>query len=196
MDPLTIASSFATIVGLLCNYKGEKSSQEDAKLADFLVWLQNSNHEDIVELINGNTKICSGIENVLKKNHNDLTIIMTGIDSALASFASKIDSFGEIALAIKPNAELSDQAVSILKQLVDSGCSGFLEIKLNVGVVLQCLEGGNIDYSEPIFLEDDLCKLHELGLLRLNYNSSGSRVFKVTRNSLSIISSLKAASNN
>lgn len=195
MDPLTIASSFATIIGLLCNYKGENRNREDAELDDFLLWLHNSNHKEIAELINGNNKICSGVENILKKKHNELVSTMTEIDSALASFASKIDSFKDIALAIKPNSELSNQSISILRQLADSGCSGFLEINLGVGVNLQLLEGGTIDCREPIFLEDDLCKLHELGMLRLDYNKSGNRVFKITRSSLNIIKAIETSSN-
>ena len=195
MDPLTLAGSFATIVGLLCNYKGERRNKEDAQLSDFLLWLENSHHNEIKDLIAGNTNICSGIENILKQNHNDLIKTMTEIDNALASFASKVESFSALALAVKPDAELSKQAMEVLEQLISSNCSGFIEIKTNQATILQLLEGGQINYIEPIFIEDDLSVLNELGLLRVNYNKSGSRVFKITRSAVSVVNATKTASN-
>ena len=41
-----------------------------------------------------------------------------------------------------------------------------------------------ITYQEPKFMEDDLNTLVELGFLRLDFGSKGSRLFYVTRQAL------------
>ena len=40
---------------------------------------------------------------------------------------------------------------------------------------------GQIQINEPRFIDDDLLKLCDLGLLRLSRNSSGGRIFTITR---------------
>lgn len=48
MDPLSLAGSFATLVGLLANFKAERSG---AELSDFMSWLRESHHEEIDSLV-------------------------------------------------------------------------------------------------------------------------------------------------
>lgn len=48
-----------------------------------------------------------------------------------------------------------------------------------------------ISFSEPQFIEDDLRSLVDPGLLRLDYNSSGSRLFLFTRMAACVATKLK-----
>jgi len=49
MDPLTISMTFATIVGLICNFKSERVSSSKDEYNDFIGWLETKNHNQQIE---------------------------------------------------------------------------------------------------------------------------------------------------
>ena len=51
MDPATISTTLATIVGLLCNYRQEKGDREQLDHRTFVEWLEYHRHEEIKTLI-------------------------------------------------------------------------------------------------------------------------------------------------
>ena len=51
MEPILAATTFATIVGLLCNFKSEHSSSD---LSEFIDWLKEKDHTDIATSIEHN----------------------------------------------------------------------------------------------------------------------------------------------
>lgn len=192
MDPLTLAGGFATIVGLICNFKSENKGQNDNQINSFLIWLSESHHKEIKELIESNTNISSSIEQILDEDREVFLEKLQKIDDILSSFASKVDIFGNLAIALKPQVEISDQAINILKQLVHSQASGFIELTSMQEVELLLLEGpGTIEFEDHRFLKDDLSNLIEYCLLRAELNRSGDRIFRITRNAIKFIEAIE-----
>lgn len=196
MDPLSLTSAFATIVGLIGQFRGEKSGQEQATLHDFMQWLIETNHEELKEILEKNSKASEGIKNILQEDRELFLKKLEGINNALLSFASGVSGFSSLAEAINPDAQLSKQAISILLQFEEKQASKALEANFFGGMSLLLLDGasGNIEYDEPRFIEDDLKSLIELGLLRHDYNSKGDNLYIFTRAASSLVKGIKASS--
>lgn len=189
MEPLTAATSFATIVGLLSNFKNERSGTQ---LSDFIEWLKDKRHEDVAFNIEQNQTLSIQIKSILSVNHQELVERLNSLDEVLASVASHIHTFSSLAIAIKPGIALSDQAISIVKQFVESGANECWEQKFfgPEGASYQFIGGdGSLNISEPRFIEDDLNTLVELGILRLDYGSKGTRKFIITRQAVKLADS-------
>jgi|GEM_PF-3764125 len=56
--------------------------------------------------------------------------------------------------------------------------------------MLHLINGGQITYTEDRFLKDDLDKLCNLGLLTLEYGSSGNTFYRITRDAVKFISTI------
>lgn len=188
MDLMTGAGAFATIVGLLSNFKSERSS---ADLGQFILWLKEKRHEDVVARIASNQAVLKQLTEILSTNHDVLLERFGVLDQLLSSAAARVEGFSGLAHAMHPQSSISDQAVSVLRQLVDSGAKLFMEHKITSGEPDEyiLMEGahGRIQYEEPRFLEDDLNSLVQLGLLRLEFASRGSRRFLVTREAVRFV---------
>ena len=188
MDLLTGATTFSTIIGLLCNFKAERSSGE---LSEFIQWLKDKRHEDVAVRIKDNLILTEQLAEILSINNEVLIQKLESLDELLTSIATQVESFSGLAKAIHPHAELSNQALSVLRQLVDSGAKLFMEHKMMTGEAneYKLMDGayGSIHYDEPRFIDDDLDILVRLGLLRLEYASQGSRRFLVTREAIRFI---------
>ena len=190
MDPLTGATTFATIVGLLSNFKSERSGSE---LSEFIEWLKQKNHEDVASGIVANKALVNDLSQILATNHNELREKLSALNDIIAGIASNISVFSALATSTNPESIISEQAIEIVRQLVESGAKEFIEIKVMSGEpdTYQLMGGpGAIKYSEPLFMEDDLNTLVGLGLLHLEYGSRGSRRFQITRNAVKFVSVL------
>lgn len=185
MEPITLASSFASVVGLLVSYKAERTQKQDNEYIAFIDWLREKRHEEAIAGIEANQRLATGIRALLNQNNELILERFEKIDELLSRVASQVGDFAEIAASIHPEIELSEQAVSIVQQLVASKASKFMEIKVMTGApdAYKVIggAGGDIRYDEPQFIEDDLLTLVELGLLRLEFGSKGTRIFNVTR---------------
>jgi hypothetical protein len=184
MDPLTLASSFATIVSLLANYKAEHRAHGEDEFGDFISWLVENNHAELKELISMNTQAAIGIKAILHEDREVLHAKLEVIDEVITKVASSLSGFNQVALALKPDYEISQQAKSVLTQLVKSGASKFLQsdaIGRNPIFLILGGAGGKIEYEEPQFMADDLATLVQLRLLNLEYNDKGKELWVVTR---------------
>ncbi len=192
MDLLTGATTFSTIIGLLCNFKAERSSGE---LSEFIQWLKDKRHEDVAVRIKDNLMLTEQLTEILSINNEVLIQKLESLDELLSSIATQVESFSGLAKVIHPHAELSNQALSVLRQLVDSGAKLFMEHKMMTGEAneYKLMDGahGSIHYDEPRFIDDDLDILVRLGLLRLEYASQGSRRFLVTREAVRFMKGLE-----
>lgn len=194
MDPLAIAGAFATIVGLLCDYKSEHRAETDDEYRSFLEWLQTKRHDEIMKGIESNIQLANSLKAFLHRDNETIIGKLTAIDDILARIASTIDGFADISRAINPNSELSQQAIGILKQLNNSGGSRFTEINIRGNLLFQVVDGnGRIDYDEPRFIEDDLKTLAKLGLLLLDRTSQGHRMFHLTRTAVQLLKAIGVA---
>ena len=197
MDPLTLAFSFSTIVGLICNYRSEKNKQEEENYSDFLSWLSKTNHDEIKELIKSNSKISQGIEKLLLENRDLFLEKLKSIEEVVLKLSSQIPGFDSLAKAINQNLEISKQAISIISQLDKTGSSKMLEAGFDQGISL-IVFGNNLHLTieEPRFLEDDLNTLVDLGFLLKDYNSNGSALYTLTRTAVKFVAAHEKNSNN
>jgi hypothetical protein len=192
MELITMAGAFASIVGLICNFKSERNATDRPDTQEFLNWLDSlEHHNQIKDLIESNQEVISGIEKILREDTVVLLEKLNQIDNALASYATRVDTFNGLSAAIKPNATISQQAINILKRIEEKGASGFIKSETYDGSLLTIIEGGEIEYDEPRFIEDDLSNLVDLNLLRRRKSQSGSEVFKITRNASGYLDLIK-----
>lgn len=192
MDPLTAATTLATIVGLIGQFKGERSERDDGDFKVFLEWLLENQHEQLVELLNENQAASQGLESLIREDNAIVLEKLEALNSALTIFASSIGGLSVVAKALNPNSVLSDQALSILSQFESAGASKILESHSMDGPSYMFLNGksGEIEFSEEQFLEDDFRVLCEYGLLRQDYNSQGTTMFRYTRSASNLIKNL------
>lgn len=192
MEPVSVATAFASIVGLMGQFQASRGSKDQADFSEFLQWLVDSNHEEIKSLIESNTRTTVGIKALLNQNHDVLLERLDALDSALSSFGSLIPGFSDISSGIYlEGGHLSAQAKQILAQFQDSGASKILELHTFDGVDLMYIDGtgGEMEISDPRFLEDDLRTLVELGLLRHDLNGKGQNLYLFTRAASELIQS-------
>ena len=192
MEPITIATSFASIVSLIGQYRSERGAKEKADFNEFIQWLQETQHQDLKELLEINTKATISIKALLNEDRELLLAKIDDLDSALASYASKFEGFSELASAIKPEVVLSAQALSILRQFEASGGSKMIQLKSLGPVQYLFLDGnGQLEIDEPRFIEDDINTLIELGLLRQDYNRKGGSLYVYTRAASKLVASIE-----
>tara|TARA_B100001964_G_scaffold244852_1_gene328341 strand:- start:1748 stop:2323 length:576 start_codon:yes stop_codon:yes gene_type:complete len=188
---MDIASAFATIIGLLCNFKNESRTNEEQTTKEFETWLQKKNHSEVLDYILENNKILVGLEKLLKKDRKSMNQIMSSLNDNMIMFSSKIDGLSDIANAINPNLSLSEQCISILKQVYDAGDNCFMEhINIRLGNSYQLKNGGKIIYDEPRFIGDDLRILTDSELLNLEITSKGTKKFNFTRKAKLLIETI------
>ena len=192
MDPLSVASSFAMIVGLLSNFKAEQSC---TNLNDFISWLKEKHHDEVVASIERNQVLSSQLTQMLSSNHEELINKLNQLDLLISSVAGQLEGFSGLARTIHSESVFSNQAISILRQFVESGARMMMEHKImnrDGGNDYHLMEGGygKIEYSEPRFIEDDLKTLVGAGLLSLQYTPKGTRQFLITRSAVSFVNAI------
>ncbi|WP_434928110.1 hypothetical protein ACRWQN_03890 [Shewanella sp. HL-SH8] len=188
MEAFTAATTFATIVGLLSNFKSERKASSDNEYQEFVSWLDSKRHKSLMEEITSNHLLGLGIKSLLNQNHEVVLKKLASLDETLLVLSSSIGGFKEISNALAPNVELSEQAISIISQLNSTGGSSFTE---NKGYGLPSFifmdTQGSIEITEQRFIEDDLAQLVNLDLLILDYSSHGNRVFRITRMAVKLL---------
>ncbi len=181
MEPLTIASSFATIVGLITNFIAERRNSENININEFLSWVSEHGFEDLRSQIESNQKTTISIKALLTESSDVVLERFSKLDNVMASVASEIQGVKELATAILPNINISEQAINLLSQLEKKQASGFFELKVFGGPTLEIYEGGQLKFEEPRFLEDDLNTLVKLGFLRHELSPRGDNKYGFTR---------------
>lgn len=182
MDPLALTGAFATIVGLLSNFKAERSG---AELSDFTSWLRERHRDEVANAIARNTVLSAELSAILATNHDELLCRLSKLNDQISVVASRVDGFAGLAYALGATSGLSEQAKSVLKQLVDSGAKMFMEHRLSTGRPAEYIfiDGavGQVRYAQPQFMNEDLDALVDFGLLRVEFAAKGARKFIATR---------------
>jgi len=192
VEALTAATTFASIVGLLSNFKSERKSASDDEYQEFVQWLSDKRYKSLLDEITSNHLLGLGIKSLLSQNHDVVLQKLSALDETLLMLSSSIDGFKEISNAIAPNSELSEQAISILDQLNNSGGSFFQELKMLTDTTFYIMgASGCIEITEPRFIEDDLNQLVNTGLLIFDHSPQGNRNFRITRLAVKLLSQVK-----
>ncbi|CAM4161327.1 hypothetical protein [Vibrio neonatus] len=189
---MEIWSSFATILGLISAYKAEGRARDGDDYNELIKWLSEKRHKALIEELNNNQILSLQVKKLLNRNHDELMDGLNNLDSLIMQLASQLDDFKGIASAIEPSVQLSEQAIDILRQFDKSGASQFLEVKTSAGSNYLFLDTqGKLNINEPRFVHDDLTQLLKLGLLELDFNKQGCRIFKITRLMVSYLTNVK-----
>jgi hypothetical protein len=192
MDPLTLSTAFATIVSLLGSYSSERGSERASSYEDFMSWLVEKNHQELVGIIEQNHTTVVSVKALLSQNHEVVASHLRSLDESMAQIASGIAEFRGLALLAHPQHELSYQAISLLSEFCDSGASKMLEMHVAIGALYSFVDT-NLSFvpSEPRFIQDDLNALVSLGLLNLEYASDKRRDFQITRNAVRYVEAIR-----
>ena len=110
-----------------------------------------------------------------------------------AALQTEIDNIlNSPALISNQDTKLSEQAISILRQFVNSGAEDFFYANFGGGTFSLGWEAGNeIEITELRFLEDDLDKLVQLELLSPQYTGSETIRFRLTRNAVKFLQAVE-----
>lgn len=186
MDPLT---GFVSIVGLISIFKQERKAKEDQNREAFFRWLDEHRHQELKEFILRSRDLPTETDRALQEDHEVIIGKLERIDEILACLLSKVEGVSGIAHVIHPNANVSDQGLSILRQFVSSDAQEFGKLGSLEDVCLPFTNGaGQIGVEDYRFLDDDLNALCELGLLRPRTNLDGTQEFYgVTRNAVKFV---------
>jgi hypothetical protein len=185
-------TKFAEIVGLLCHYRQEKGHREALDHQKFIEWLEYHRHEEIKNLIVNTAALRTEIDNLLRSDHAVMIDKLNQIQDILLKLLGRTEEFKGLALAVAPNAQLSDQAVSILKQFVQSGDKTFIAtgLRSNSPSITGYNRPLRIKVTQPRFIEDDLIQLVRLQLLTEKPLSQGNADYGITRNAVRVIEAL------
>ncbi|HTS16491.1 MAG TPA: hypothetical protein VMP11_02865 [Verrucomicrobiae bacterium] len=184
MDPLTASTAFGTVIQLVCNFRQEQAAREAAKLADFLSWLGYHKFEELKNVIQNSTNLQIEIQDLLKRDVEDVRAKLDLINESIVALASRIDGLSGIAGALgAKDVRLSDQAVAILQEFEKSRSTD-LGVFLNIDPP-QCAlfpEGRGFTVRDGRFLADDIEILEGFGFIKFtHHNESGNPIYALTR---------------
>ncbi len=182
MNPLDAATLFATVVGLICNWKQERAGEAGDAYQSFMLYLTNHNFNELCGKINASTEIQRELQDLLAKDHAALTAKLDVIIRGVSALSDKLDGFRPLVRAMGGLGDgLSKQAISLLKGFILSGAVSLLYSPTRQ--LIAYLPGSkSLAEIDPVFLADDLGTLAEFGMLRIeSHNDSGDPVFAITR---------------
>lgn len=190
MDPFSATTAFATLVSLIGQFRAERSGAKQADFNEFMSWLVETNHEELKGLLEQNARTVISIKALLNEQYDAFSRKLELLDDTLTGYASGISGFSELTDALKSNARLSPQALSILRQFESSGASKIIESLTHAGLSLSYIGArGEIEIDDPRFIEDDLNILVDLQLLRPAIASNGSNMYIFTRAASELVNS-------
>ena len=188
MEPLTGASTFATIVSLLRMFKQERGDREKLTHQQFMEWIEYHRHEELKSLFANSAALRSEIDALLRSDHAEMAQKLDRIQEGVVELLGRVDLFRGLAMIVAPNAGVSEQSMFILREFVASGDDKFYCIGCPHGrFVLQLGRRGRIEIAEPRFVRDDLDQLVGLQLLTMGYSSNGDPVYRITRAAVNFI---------
>ena len=180
---LELATTFATIISLISDFRDKHKEIAADDYQRFVEWLSDNRHEEIKKILEQNQATITSIKIILNQDYEVIIEKLQNVDSKLATLLSKDGIFSKLVEAINPSQILSKQAKSILMQFEGSQASKLIEARMMAGTVYIFMDGsgGNLNFDEPRFIQDDFVKLTELGLLLQDYNSAGKPLYVYTR---------------
>ncbi len=197
IDPLTATNTFATIVQLLGMFKQERKDSQNAGHQEFVEWLQYHRHEDVKNLICNTAAIQADVAKLLLQDTATILSKLDAMNGILATLLSRVNGFQGLSRSLVPNAELSGQAISMLRQCVNSNSKKFIYQDLGHGVAFQPEDGEPFAYTEPRFLSDDLDSLERCGFITLrSVGNHGLKIYGITRAGVRYIETIGKTNSN
>ncbi|MGP9687751.1 hypothetical protein ACT3TH_01155 [Psychrobacter sp. AOP22-C1-C5] len=190
MDAITLANSFAAIVGLLVTFQ---STRDQANISDFLEWLRENNNENTAIVIENDIELQRQLSVFISQNHEEVMAQLTTLNSLMVSVASRMDGLSGLASTFELNNSLSDQAIGVLRQFVNSKSKSIYRVETIDGEVNYLLmSDGNIEYDDSRFIDADVQSLVDNKLITKEALSSSDFSYGITRQAVVFIESLKS----
>ena len=189
MDAITLANSFATIVGLLVTFQ---STRDDANINEFLEWLRENNNENTAIVIENDIELQRQLSAFISQNHDEVISQLSTLNNLMVSIASRIDGLSGLASKFNDTHGLSDQAINVLRQFVNSKSKSIYRVETIDGEVNYLLmSDGNIEYDDSRFIDADVQSLVDNKLITKTSLSSNEFSYGITRQAVAFIDSLK-----
>jgi hypothetical protein len=186
------AFAFATLVGLICNFRQEKGAREALDHQKFIEWLEHHRHEDLKNLIVNQAALRTEVDNLLRSDMAQMLHKMNELSSIMVAMMGRLDEFKALAAVAAPKAELSDQAILILYTFAKSKSQTLYHADYGNGQ--WSLQGNNDETPmrvyEPGFIKDDLLQLGAMDFLDVEMNSQGALISRLTRNGSRFVQAL------
>ena len=190
MDAITLAGSFASIVGLLVSFQ---SIRDEANISDFLEWLRENNNTNTAHIIENNAELQQQLSIFISQNHDEVMMQLSTLNNLMVSIASRMDGLSGLALKFNDTYGLSDQAIGVLRQFVNSKSKSIYRVETIDGEVNYLLmSDGNIEYDDSRFIDADVQSLVDNKLITKEALSSSDFSYGITRQAVVFIESLKS----
>lgn len=190
MDAITLANSFATIVGLLVTFQ---STRDEANISEFLEWLRENNNANTAHIIENDIELQQQLSAFIGQNHDAVMSQLSKLNNLMVSVASRIDGLSGLASKFAVNHGLSNQAISVLRQFVNSNSKSIFRVETTDGEVNYLLmSDGSIEYDDDRFIDADVQSLVENRLIIKENSSSGDSIYGITRQAVAFIDSLES----
>jgi hypothetical protein len=182
IDPSTL-TNFASLMGMLATFFQERRSNKTTTIEDLRSWLESHHHDELVGMLANNLQLSSAIERLLQNQHGEVMAKLAQLDGVISTVASHLADFKPIAQAMAVKSQLSPQAISILRQMNAANAMRIIEFNTYQTHAFAADSPGprtEIKIQEPRFIEDDLTRLCDFGLLQITERGT-SRAFTITR---------------
>lgn len=190
MDAITLANSFAAIVGLLVTFQ---STRDQANISDFLDWLRENNNENTAIVIENDIELQRQLSAFIGQNHDEVMSQLSKLNNLMVSVASRMDGLSGLASTFELNNSLSDQAIGVLRQFVNSKSKSIYRVETIDGEVnYSLMSDGNIEYDDSRFIDADVQSLFDNKLITKEALSSSDFSYGITRQAVVFIESLKS----
>lgn len=195
MEPnlyFALSSGFPQIVGLLAAFYSINDGKTN--LEEFKEWLDISNNEYAIQIIENNSQLQGHLSSFMNANHEENMSKLSHLTDVVIRLANKIEGLDKIASSFRTDDDLSQQAIEVLRQFVNSKSPKMHHMNLNTLGEYQhvyILEGAdNIQYKEPIFIEDDIQSLVVRNLITKKITNKGNIIYSITRQAVSFIEAI------
>jgi hypothetical protein len=72
MEPITVATAFASLVGLIRMYKAEVQEHDGRVFDGYIEWLRRQEHKQLVDLILGNDVLAQSVRDLIEDQHGEV----------------------------------------------------------------------------------------------------------------------------
>lgn len=183
MEPISLSTAAIAVFPLMLEWMKERKSSSEPKMEEFMDWL-TTHYSEMNQLLKVNRSLSISIKAFLVDNHSVAMEKLEEIHHLILNLYASNQFTKGIIHAIDPKAGLSEQSISILKQMNDSGASKIIELNYQGRIEFVFSDGTNKEGLEIIdrrFLIDDIDQLVKSGFLLLDYNGRNNMVLQITR---------------
>jgi hypothetical protein len=173
MDVITLA----TLVQLIALFIQERRAKKAASRQEFLTWLEHHKFDELKQLILETHHLSDEVDNLLRQDHKQILEKLEYMSVILTDILVHIKGFEGFTKSL-PHRGLSSQAIELLQVFVDGQfvalCNGPMGLYFLPGIK-------GFPELDQRFLDDDLGTLVEHGFLRVQPDTDGGLMYKLTR---------------